>query len=625
MRQLSTLEDTGTLQRPGPCEMPEVTSIPEALALRSESAAAADYRFLHLEEAFQDPAGPGADDEGAISYSYGDVHAAACRAADHMAERGIGFDDKVLLILPTGPAFMAAFFGCQMLGAVPVPAVPPISMKRLDEYLSRMGRMAATAEAAGLVTTRSMLPMFRAATPEEGARRAFATLIPDDELLAHETELSAATPVEADHPAMIQFTSGSTGDQKGVVLSHRNLLENIRAIGTAADFRPGDVCVSWLPLYHDMGLIGKLLAATVWGMPLVIIPPQHFVRFPSSWLRAITRYKGTCSAAPNFAYSLCVKKISKTRLAEFDLSSWRLALCGAEPIDPRTVETFIDKFENAGFARETFFPVFGMAENSLAVSFPPSRRGPVYDTIDRKRFEQTGDAVRLEPGAEGTLTSVSVGAAMPGHQLRIVGEDGRVAPDGRLGEIEIRGPSLMQGYYKNVEATAEVMRPGGWYRTGDLGYTRSGELFVTGRLKEMIIKGGRNYFPQDIEAAAGRVEGVRVGCCAAFGLWNSARGTEDLILVCETRPNVDEQEINAAIRRAVHRDVGTSPDKIVLVERGTVPKTSSGKIQRRLTRRRYVDGDLTPGRAPFITLARVAVYGIIERFRMRIRELRRSA
>jgi fatty-acyl-CoA synthase len=605
-------------------ELKEVETLADVLKFRGEQKSKAALRFIHLDKDDWDPFGPEIVDGDSQLYSASDILESASKAADYMLQRGISKGCKVLIVLPTGPGFMATFMACQLLGAVPVPAVPPYGLNRLDEYFSKTSRLVLTSEATGIVTCRKLLPLFKAARPDRGARAAFQNLMLDKELLKHQNSLTYAHDAHPDDIAMIQFTSGSTGQQKGVVLSHRNLLSNIRAIGEAAKFIPSDVSVGWLPLYHDMGLIGNLLTSLVWGMPVVLLPPLHFIRRPSSWLKAMHDYKGTLSAAPNFAYSLCVKKVSNSALAEFDLSSWRLALSGAEPVDPRTVKAFIEKFSACQFDQGAFFPVYGMAESCLAVSFPPIGRGPKFEHIDRRRFENTGEALAAQSEDE-TLTCVSVGFALPHHELRIVGENGAVLAEARLGEIEIRGPSLMQGYYKNEAATAEVMRAGGWLRTGDLGFLKDGELYVTGRRKEMIIKGGKNYFPQDIEAAAAGVKGVRVGCSAAFGLWNSKRGTEDMILVCETRLAQDDparQDLAYQIRRKVQQEIGASPDVIFLVALGTVPKTSSGKIQRGLTRKRYMANDLTPGRKPLATLARFAFYEIVERVRTGLKRIR---
>jgi acyl-CoA synthetase (AMP-forming)/AMP-acid ligase II len=449
------------------------------------------------------------------------------------------------------------------------------------------------------------------------ARDALSNLILGSALLKGEEALLDLVPRSTNDTAMIQFTSGSTGDPKGVVLSHRALLANMRGIGIGAKFRGTDVAVSWLPLFHDMGLIGHFLGAVAWGMPLVLLPPEKFIRRPKEWLKAISKYKGACSAAPNFAYSLCAKKIKDRDLEGVDLSSWRVALCGAEPISANTVNRFIDRFSPYGFGAGTFFPVYGMAEFSLAATFPPPGRPPKFDRVDRTAFEGKGQAVpkaETEDEAE-TILWISVGMALPGgHGVRVVDTDGASLPERRVGEIEVRGPSLMDGYYNAPLATVEAMHDG-WLRTGDLGYVADGELYVTGRRKEIIIKGGKNLFPQDVEIAAAKVKGVRLGCCAAFGLRNEKRGTEDMLLICETRIEDEQQrgDMKIAIRAAVLEATGATPDVILLVAPGVVPKTSSGKIQRALMRRLYVAGDLRPARPSVFTLARLKLAQAIER------------
>jgi fatty-acyl-CoA synthase len=590
-------------------ELENCKTYADVLRFRAQFKNSIDVRFLHLESHSRDPRGPTLGEDDSQGYSYNDVLKVAERSAHFLQSKGIGVGDKVCLVLPTGPAFMAAFFGCQLLGAIPVPAVPPYSLNRLDEYLKKTASLMSASESKALVTSEQLLPVFKAA-----GGRAFSNLISDMELLSHPTEIEKHAEFGDDATAMIQFTSGSTGAQKGVVLSHKNLLANVLGIGRAAEFVAEDVCVTWLPLYHDMGLIGHFLSAIVWGMPLILIPPQRFIMRPSSWLKAMTKFKGSASAAPNFAYSLCIKKITEKTMKDLDLSAWRVAFCGAEPIDTKTVRKFIEKFASCGFPNGTFFPVYGMAENALAVTFPPPGRGPIYDTIERQSFEATGRAISVPPETEGCLEHISVGRALPEHEVRVANEEGQKMPEGQLGEIEIRGPSLMQGYYKNPSATAEVMREGNWLRTGDLGYFRNSELYITGRRKEMIIKGGKNYFPQDIEGAAGQVEGIRMGCCAAFGLFNSPRGTEDLILICETRLKGEARNgLIEAVRKKVRESCGTSPDEVLLVLPGSVPKTSSGKIQRGLASQRYLKGDLTPGRKPVFTLARVYMYQMLQK------------
>jgi acyl-CoA synthetase (AMP-forming)/AMP-acid ligase II len=598
-----------------------VETLAEIAQVRAEQnpGSPSAFRFLFVNEG-ELPAGiprPEGDDSS-VPLNYREAFDVARRAAYHLASRGVGRGDKVLLVLPTGPGFLAAFLGCQLLGAVPVPAVPPFSLRNIDEYVARIVRLATNARIRAVVTIEKLVPVFRVARGAGAeAKKCFSRVLLARELLAEEQLLDYVAAPEPDAPALIQYTSGSTGTPKGVVLSHRSLLANVRAIGLGAQFHAGDVALAWLPLFHDMGLIGHFIAAHVWGMPLVLLPPEVFVKRPKEWLKAISRYKGSCSASPNFGYALCVRKVKDDELPTLDLSSWRVAFCGAEPIAPDTVRTFTDKFGKAGFQPGAFFPVYGMAELSLAATFPPPGRPPIFDRIDRESFERTGKAVpaAVETPSEQTMTWVSVGQPVPAHQIRIVAKDGSVLGDRQEGEIQVRGPSLMVGYFENPVATAEAIQ-NGWLRTGDLGYVASGELYVTGRSKEMIIKGGRNLYPQDIERAASTVEGVRAGCCAAFGVRNDARGTEDLVLVVESKAaQVEGAELDALmteVKRAVFEATGASPDLVVVVPAGSVPKTSSGKIQRDLARKRYLKNELGPGGSSLATLAKLKIAQVME-------------
>jgi len=393
---------------------------------------------------------------------------------------------------------------------------------------------------------------------------------------------------------VIQYTSGSTGDPKGVALSHRAMLANIRAIGRGLDVTAEDVAINWLPLYHDMGLIGSWLTALYHGIPVVALSPLSFLSRPERWLWAFHRYRGTASPAPNFAFDLCSHKIPDSALEGLDLSSWRAALCGAEPVRPETLERFIRRFEPYGFRREAMLPVYGLAETSVALTLTPPGRGPRYDRVERAAFLAEG---RAEPsGAADALTLVSSGRPVPAHEVRVVDPDApdRDLAERRQGKILFRSPSVMEGYYQRPEATAAV-RVGEWIDTGDLGYLAQGELYVTGRIKDLVIKGGRKYHPQDIERAAQRVAGVRQGCVVAFDA--PAERGEAIVVVAETaRPAAEHERIVREVVAAVAGEIGTPPDRVVLLPPRTLPKTSSGKLKRRETRTLFVKGGLA-GRA----------------------------
>ena len=578
-----------------------------------------DMRFLFVPEGELPPDRTPEGDDGAIGYSWTEALEVARRGAAVLHAHDVRAGDRVLLMLPTGPSFLAAFHGCQLLGAIPVPVVPPVSLQRMEDHLARIARIAKVCEAKAVVVGTELLPVFKLVRARDReARRWLGNAIRGSELLRQVPAVPDFEGVSPEAPAMIQFTSGSTGDPKGVVLPHRSLLANMLGMGQASGFGPDDCALAWLPLFHDMGLIGHFLCSMAWGIPLVLLPPDVFVKRPREWLKAISRYKGTASAAPNFAFSLCVRKIRPRDMDGIDLSSWRVAYCGAEPVNPETVREFIARFEPHGFHPSTFFPVYGMAEFSLAASFPVLDSEPRFDRVQRHAFERSGKAIAAAAGESraDTVEWVSVGRALPGHEVRIVDASGQPLGERLQGEVEVRGPSMMSGYWNAPVPTAEAIRDG-WLRTGDLGYIAEGDLFVTGRRKEMIIKGGKNLYPQDIEAAAARVPGVRVGCIAAFGVKNEKRGTEDLVIVCETRQADPQARARMAseVRARVLEGVGVSPDVVELVGPGVVPKTSSGKIQRDLMRQRWQKGDLRPGTPSFTTMLRLQASATLERVR----------
>ena len=389
-----------------------------------------------------------------------------------------------------------------------------------------------------------------------------------------------------------------------MLLTHDNLLANIRAITAALEVRPDDVGASWLPLYHDMGLIGSWLFCLHAGLPIAIQSPLAFLTRPERWLWSIHARRATLSGAPNFAYELCVRKVPDSALQGLDLSSWRCALNGAEPVNPDTLERFARRFAPCGFRREALMPVYGLAENSVALCFPPVGRGPVVRRLAREPFERDG---RAEPAAaddKGALRFVSVGRPVPGHEVRIVDEAAADLPDGSVGRLVFRGPSMTPGYYRQPEATAAVMLPGGWMDSGDLAFRAEGEVHITGRRKDLIIKAGRNLVPQEIEELAASVDGIRKGCVAAFGVDRGDLGTESLVVVAETRAEgaAQRERIEAAVVDRVAGALGVPPDVVALVPPGSVPKTSSGKIRRAAARELYTSGSL--GRAERATTGR---------------------
>jgi fatty-acyl-CoA synthase len=532
--------------------------------------------------------------------TYGRLLSEASMIAGALRERGIGRGDRVALMLPTGFDFLRTFQGILTARAVPVPIYPPVRLDRLEEYAQRQSRILADAGARLLVTVsraKAVTALLKPAVPS------LRDVVTPDELSEMGASWARPESVGSD-PAFIQYTSGSTGSPKGVLLTHDNLMANIRAIAAGVDARPTDVGCSWLPLYHDMGLIGSWLFCMHHGIPIAILSPLAFLSRPERWLWTIHERRVSLSPAPNFAYELCVRKIPDSALEGLDLSSWRCALNGAEPVNPDTLERFARRFAPFGFRREALLPVYGLAENSVALTVPPPGRGPRIDRIAREPFARDGRAQPAGDVERAPLRFVSVGRALPEHELRIVDEGGKEVPERTVGHIVFRGPSQTAGYFGQPEATAAVTLPGGWLDSGDLGYVAEGELHVTGRRKDLIIKAGRNLVPQEIEEAAASVEGVRKGCVVAFGVDRADQGTESLIVVAETRATDggERARLAAGVTERVASTTGVPPDEVALVAPGAVPKTSSGKVRRAETRELYLVGGL--GRSARLALGR---------------------
>jgi 1-acyl-sn-glycerol-3-phosphate acyltransferase len=409
--------------------------------------------------------------------------------------------------------------------------------------------------------------------------------------LSVQTPITANPALRAEDTAFIQYTSGSTGNPKGVVLTHANLLANIRAMGQVVQASPHDVFVSWLPLYHDMGLIASWLASLYFGFPAVIMSPLAFLERPQRWLWAIHRHRGTLSAAPNFAYELCVRKIDDRDLEGLDLSSWRYAFNGAEPVNPETIAGFQQRFAKFGLRPEAMAPVYGLAESTVGLALQLPGRGPVIDLIQRDLFMSSGQAQPAHAADANTLRFVGCGVPLPGHQVRIVGATGFELGERQEGRLEFKGPSSTSGYYRNPEQTRKLF-DGEWLDTGDYAYLADGELYLTGRAKDVIIRGGRNIYPYELEQAVGAIPGVRRGCVAAFGSADPTSGTERLVVLAETRET--EGAAREKLRRAINDCavdlLGMPADDVVLAPPHTVLKTSSGKIRRAASREFYERG-----------------------------------
>jgi 1-acyl-sn-glycerol-3-phosphate acyltransferase len=548
-----------------------------------------------------------------VSFTYGELLASARQVAGGLRRRGVRPGDFVALMLPTGLEFFQSFYGILLAGAVPVPIYPPTRPGQIEDHLRRQAAILQNCEAVALLSfdaarvvahiLSGLVPSLRhVTTPEELRDEGAAAVAADDH---------RGAPGEI---AFLQYTSGSTGSPKGVTLDHGNLLANIRAWGQSVALTPADVVVSWLPLYHDMGLIGAWLGSLYHACPLVLMSPLDFLSRPDRWLWAIHEHRGTVTAAPNFAFELCLRHADPKRLQGLDLSSWRYAANGAEPVAADTLARFAAAFRPYGFHAEALAPVYGLAECSVGLAVSPPGRGPLVDRVRRDALA-TGEAVPAPVDDDNALRLVACGIPLPGHEVRVVDEHGAVLPQRRVGRIEFRGPSATRGYYRNEDATARLIR-NGWLDSGDLGYLAEGDIVITGRLKDMIIRGGRNLYPYELEEAVGAIPGIRRGCVAVFGAVAAGEGTEKLVVVAECRER-DESVREELVRRINGQTVdllGTPPDDVVLAPPHAVLKTSSGKIRRAATRDAYLGGSLgRAGRPPWRQLLRLGVAGGLQR------------
>lgn len=536
------------------------------------------------------------EDESGQDISYSQLLETASRVAAGLIDAGLRPNETVAIMLPTCAGFFYAFFGVMLAGGVAVPIYPPARADKIEEYVRRQVLILKNAEVRFLISfdrVRAVSQIMRLSIPS------LVEITSVDALSRSGAKLPSRGP-EAAEIAFVQYTSGSTGDPKGVVLTHSNVLANVRGIGWSVGFRPDDYVVSWLPLYHDMGLIGSWLFSVYHGAPITLMSPLAFLSRPERWMWAMHDSRGSLCPAPNFSYELCARKIPDAALEGLDLSRWRVAINAGEAVLPDTLARFGERFKPYGFRAESFVPCYGLAESSVALSFTPMNRRPVIDSIRRDLFESEGKAVPPLPGENSVLRFVANGRPMPGHEAKLLDDEGNELGERIQGRIFFRGPSRTAGYYRNPKATSAVITADGWMDSGDLGYWAGGELYVTGRLKDCIIKSGRNIIPQEIEAAAAEVPGVRKGCVAAFGALDPATGTERLVVVAETRGSVQAElrRIEEGVVAAVDAVLGIPPDKVVLVGPQSIPKTSSGKIRRNATRTLFLEGRLSARRKP---------------------------
>lgn len=534
--------------------------------------------------------------------SYGRLAHRSLAVAAWLQERGLA-GTRALLLFPAGLDFVSAFLGCLAADVVAVPGVLPQGRSQNHRALIRMKRLIADADAGVILGTRDVigaLETWKETLPELDTIIGVAT---DD--IPDEAAGSWREPgLTGDSVALLQYTSGSTVAPRGVVITHANLLDNERIITERMGHTPDalaehdhELFVSWLPAYHDMGLILPILNTLYLGATATLFSPLHFLQRPDRWLTAISRYRPHTSGGPNFAYELCLKHATADLADSLDLSAWKVAFNGAEPVRAATLRRFAETFAPAGLRREALYPCYGLAEATLMVT---------GNAVDTPPTLLQADA--SGPHA-GTADAAAVGCGRAGTGLTVVIADPErreEKAEGETGEIWIAGASVAKGYWRNALATRETFRatlPGHedrFLRTGDLGFLRGGELFVTGRVKDLLIIDGRNHYPQDLELSAELSHpALRPGCTAAFSVDAGVEG-EQPVLVAEVAPEAagDSETIGDLIRGAIGEAHGLSVHEVVLVHPGTIPKTSSGKIQRRATRAAYLDGTLSAVGAP---------------------------
>ena len=537
------------------------------------------------------------EEEEQNSLTYKQLWDGAVKVAAGLQQNGVQSGETVAIMLPTGKNYFFSFVAILLTGAVPVPIYPPVRRSQLEDHLRRHARILNNCRASMLVTIPEAKVVAQLLKSQVESLRDVVTV---KDLKSHSQSYSRPT-IGCYEIAFLQYTSGSTGNPKGVVLTHDNLLANIRAMGEAVEADSSDVFISWLPLYHDMGLIGAWLGSMYFAMTFIVMSPLVFLTRPQRWLKAIHDYRGTLSAAPNFGYELVLKRLNQDEINDLDLSSWRCAFNGAEPVSADTIKRFTETFQTAGFKSETMMPVYGLAESSVGLAFPPLHQEPRIDCVQRELFSHTHNAKEAEESDRNALCFVTCGQSLPGHYVRIVDNEGNELDERQEGFLQFKGPSATTGYYRNPEATKNLFSDE-WLDTGDLAYIADGYIYVTGRSKDLIIRAGRNIYPQELEEAVGNIDGVRKGCVVTFGAVDPHTGTERLVVIAETRSD-DENfkiELQKSITTIANDLIELPPDEVIIAPPHTVLKTSSGKVRRSACRESYEQGRLGQTQAALV-------------------------
>jgi 1-acyl-sn-glycerol-3-phosphate acyltransferase len=564
------------------------------------------------------------EDQKECPLSYRALWDGARGYAEGLAQAGLQAGQMVAIMLPTCKEYLYSFYGVLLAGGVPVPLYPPARLTTIEDHMKRHVGILKSAAPAMMITVPEAKPLAYLLRAQVESLNLI--LVPGD-LDSSSGKNFATVHGKPGDTGFLQYTSGSTGSPKGVVLSHANLMANVRAMGAAVNANAQDVFVSWLPLYHDLGLIGANFASLVLGFPTVLMSPLAFLSRPVSWLRAIHRHRGTMSGGPNFSFELCLRRIADEDMQGIDLSTWRFAFNAAEPVSPDTIVEFEKRFAKWGLRENCLSPSYGLAESSVGVAITVPGTPWRADRLDRQRFARTGEAVEATAKDASPLIVIGCGTPIPGHDVRVVDGTGLELPDRQEGLLQFRGPSSTSGYYRNPEAT-KTLFAGEWVNTGDRAYLSEGTLFLTGREKDIIIRGGRNISPYELEQAVGDLAGVRRGCVAVFGGRDAASGTERVVVLAEMRDKAAsrrvgvDQDLKRMINELAVSLIGGPADDIVLAPPGTVPKTSSGKIRRVAAREYYERGPAAvTGGAVWLQFARLIFAGAAPQLRRGLRTL----
>jgi len=527
-------------------------------------------------------------DNSELEFSWNTLFEESIRRAAQLKRAGFQKGERLLLVLPEGEDFVPTFFGALWAGVIPVPVYPPMSLGKLSTYVDTLAAIMAVAKPKYVCTPKKLETLLWPALSRTPSVQGVLSAEMLRAAATSEERMEKPEEVLPEDICFLQFTSGSTATPKGVEVTHANLLANCKAIMVdGLQCREGDLTVSWLPLYHDMGLIGFVISTALYDVPSVLLSTSSFIRNPALWLEVMHRKRGSIAFAPNFAYALTSKRLRPEALERFDLSCVRVFGCGSEPINPNTLREFASKLAPARLAPTALLPCYGMAEHTLAISFVGLQEEMRTQLIDKTLYASQQFA-KPPIGDVETVEFVSCGKAFPGHEMAIVDTEGKPLEERKIGEVWLKGPSVARGYFENPEATKATFGDG-WLKTGDLGFLAEGEIYITGRRKDIIIIHGRNYDPQHLEWALDDFADIRRGNVVAFSRPGSS--SEELVIVAESRA-ADKDALAFQIRQHINEQFQLACADVVIVPPGSIPKTSSGKLQRQKTRERYLAGTL---------------------------------